>query len=169
MRTKRISILALFTTIALAIFAVESMIPPIVPIPGIKLGLANIITLFLLLNGTSKDALLVLIMRILLSSFAFGNAFSAIYSLTGGLLCFLAMYLLNCLLKGELIFLTSVIGALFHNFGQILVAYYITKVPGVLLDLPVLVISGILPGLFTGLYTYFLQKHMLPPLRRFQF
>ena len=78
MRTKRISILALFTTIALAIFAVESMIPPIVPIPGIKLGLANIITLFLLLNGTSKDALLVLIMRILLSSFAFGNAFSAI-------------------------------------------------------------------------------------------
>lgn len=168
MRTKKLTTLALLTTIALALSAIESLIPPFVPIPGIKLGLANIITLFILLNGSHKDAFLVLLMRILLSSFAFGNAFSAMYSLAGGLFCFVAMCILNRFLKGELIFLTSVIGALFHNIGQILIAYYITKVPGVLLYLPFLIISGILTGIFTGLCTFFLQKYMLPLIRRFQ-
>ncbi|MCM1412605.1 MAG: Gx transporter family protein, partial [Lachnospiraceae bacterium] len=81
---KKLTVLALFTTLSLAIYAVESVIPPLVPIPGIKLGLANIITLILLRNASAKDALLVLTARILLSALLFGHALSLLYSLAGG-------------------------------------------------------------------------------------
>ena len=161
MNTKKLTILAMFTTLALIIFTVESAIPPLVPIPGIKLGLANIITLVVLHNYSAKDALLVLIMRILLSSFFFGQAVSLLYSLAGGLLCFLVMTLIHRMLQGHFLYLISMIGAIFHNLGQLAVAYLITEVPGVLVYLPFLLISGLITGLFTGLCAHFIQKYLL--------
>ncbi|MBE5882863.1 MAG: Gx transporter family protein [Lachnospiraceae bacterium] len=162
MKLKKLTVLSMFTTLALIIFTVESAIPPLVPIPGIKLGLANIVTLVILHNYSAKDALLVLLMRILLSSFFFGQAMSLLYSLAGGLLCLVAMVLVHRLLQGHILYLISMVGAIFHNLGQLTVAYFITSVPGVLVYLPFLLISGILTGLFTGLCAHFIQKYLWP-------
>lgn len=166
MKIHKITLLALYTTLALIIFAVESTIPPLVPIPGIKLGLANIITLVLLQNTSGKDALLVLFMRILLSAFFFGQAISLLYSLAGGLLCFAAMYFVNKLLQKNFLFLTGITGGIFHNLGQLAVAWLLTQTAGVLAYLPFLMISGILTGLFTGLCAHFTGKYLLPAIRR---
>lgn len=163
MNSKKLTTLAMFTTLALVIFAVESAIPPLLPIPGIKLGLANIITLVLLRNTSARNTFLVLLVRILLSCLLFGQAMSLLYSLAGGILCFLIMWLINGLLQGHFLYLTSILGAVFHNLGQLAVAYFLTAVPGVLAYLPFLLISGIITGLFTGLCARFAQRY----LRRF--
>lgn len=168
MKTQKLTILSMFTTISLAIFALESLLPPLLPIPGAKLGLSNIITLIVLRNYKPIDTFLVLLMRILLSSFFFGQAVSLLYSLTGGILCFLAMLLTNYLLKNHYIFLTSIIGAIFHNLGQLGIAFFITKVSGVLIYLPFLFLSGILTGLFTGLCANFAQIYLMPAILRFR-
>ena len=162
MKTTKLTTLAMFTTLALIIFTIEGAIPPVVPIPGIKLGLANIITLVVLHNYSPRDTLLVLLARILLSTFFFGQAMSLLYSLAGGLLCLAAMLMIHRLLQGHFLFLVSVIGALFHNLGQLMVAYFITRVSGVLVYLPFLLLSGILTGLFTGLCAHFTQRYLMP-------
>ena len=164
MKTKKLTTLAMFTTLALIIFTIESAIPALVPIPGIKLGLSNIITLVVLCNYSAKDTFTVLIMRILLSTFFFGQAISLLYSLAGGIVCFLAMLMVYKLLQGHFIFLVSIIGAIFHNMGQLTVAYLITEVPGVLTYLPFLLLSGILTGLFTGLCAHFTQRFLMPAI-----
>ena len=163
---KRLTLLALFTTLAMAIYYVESLLPTLVPIPGIKLGLANIITLLVLKNFSAKEAFWVLLARILLVSFAFGQFLSLFYSLAGGILCLLSMWLVNRLLNGSFLFLTSIFGALFHNLGQLLVAMLLTKSLAVLTYLPFFILSAIITGLFTGLCAHFAQKHLGKLLRR---
>ena len=155
MNVKKLTRLAMLTTIALIIFMVEAQIPPPIPIPGIKLGLANIITLLVLHLYNARDAALVLLARVLLSALLFGQAMSLLYSLCGGLLCFAAMALASRLLHRRFPELTSILGGIFHNIGQILAALLITAVPGVLVYLPYLLISGIVTGFFTGLCTRF--------------
>ena len=127
--TKKLTTLSLLSAIALALYAVESALPPIVPIPGIKLGLANIITLVVLWKYSARDAFFVLLVRILLASLFFGQAISLLYSLSGGLLCLLAMVFVQRLLHGHYLFLASMTGAVFHNLGQIGVAFLLTSVP----------------------------------------
>lgn len=162
MSIRKLTTLAMFATLALIIFTVESAIPPLVPIPGIKLGLANIITLVVLILYSPKDAFWVLLVRILVSTLLFGQAMSLLYSLVGGICCFAAMFFLNRLLQKHFLFLTSIVGALFHNLGQLAVAFLLTAVPGVLSYLPFLMISGIITGLFTGLCAHFTLKYLLP-------
>jgi len=154
------TLLALFTTISLAVFAIESAIPPLVPIPGIKLGLANIVTLVLLMYYSGKEALLVLLGRILLSALLFGQAMSLMYSLAGGLISLLFMMLSMKLLQKKMLFLTGAMGGLTHNAAQLAVAYLITSTPGVVAYLPFLALSGILTGLFTGLSAGFLGRYL---------
>ena len=166
MGLKKLTTLALYTTLSLIIFAVESAIPPLVPIPGIKPGLANIITLILLRNASIKDTALVLCARLLLSTLLFGQAMSFLYSLAGASLSLAAMILVNRLLQNRYLFLTSVTGGITHNLGQLLVAFLITKVSGVLLYLPFLVLAGMVTGLFTGLCAHFAQKYLKPYIRR---
>lgn len=160
MNIRKMTLLSIYTTIALTIFVVESAIPTLVPIPGVKLGLANIITLWLLMHTSWKDALLVLLMRILLASIFAGQMVSFAYSLSGGLLCFLVMALLYRLLGKSCMVFISIFGALFHNLGQILIAIAILQSLSVLTYLPVLVISGIITGAFTGLCAYFASKKL---------
>lgn len=166
MSVKKLTVLALFTTISLAIYGIESAIPPLVPIPGIKLGLANIITLILLQNTSARDALWVLTARILLSALLFGNALSLLYSLLGGLFGLLFMALSAKLLQKKFTFLTGAVGGLAHNMGQLFTAFAVTSSPGVAAYLPFLILSGILTGLFTGLCGEFAGRHLL---RRFRF
>ncbi len=159
MQIRKLTTLSLYTTLALIIYSVESLMPPPVPIPGIKLGLSNIITLVVLTKYSSKDTLLLLTARILLSTFLFGQAMSLLYSLAGGLLSFVAMVLVQHLLQKHFIYLTAIVGALFHNIGQLLVAFLLTSVPGVLTYLPFLIVSAVLTGLFTGLCAHFTLKY----------
>ncbi len=162
MNTKKIVSLALFTALALILSLVESALPPLAPIPGIKLGLANIITLIVLLNYTARDAFLVLLVRVLLSSLFTGQAIYFLYSLSGALLCFASMWLVNKLLQNHFVFLTSMVGSIFHNTGQVLMAILLTKTFGVAAYLPILLVSGVLTGLFTGLCAYYSQKYLRP-------
>lgn len=166
MKTKKITVLALFTTMALILSLIESSFPPLAPIPGIKLGLANIITLMVLLHFTPADAFFVLLTRILLSSFFAGQAMSLIYSLAGGILCFLFMAAVNHLLQGHYIFLTGITGGIFHNLGQITAAFFLTRTAGVFAYLPILLISGILTGLFTGLCAFYAERYLAPLLKK---
>ena len=166
MGLKKLTVLALYATLSLAIFALESTIPPLVPVPGIKLGLSNIITLILLRNHSLKDTALVLIVRILLSAFCFGQAISLLYSIMGGFFSLFVMAFVNRLLQKRFLFLTSMAGGISHNLGQLLAAWLITKVSGVLAYLPFLVLGGILTGLFTGLCAHFAQKYLLKALLR---
>lgn len=158
MSVKRLCVNALLTAIALGIFVLEAQLPPLTPIPGIKLGLSNIVTLFALVFLSRKDALLILILRVILGAVYAGNPMLLFYSLTGGLASLgIEMLLLR---KNPFTFLwgISAIGALTHNTIQILVALFLTKTPAILSYLPILWISGIVTGLFTGFCILYLHK-----------
>lgn len=160
MKTKKLTMLSLYAALSLAIYAAESALPPLLPIPGMKLGLANIITLIVLRHASLKDTFLVLLTRILLSALLFGQFISLAYSLAGGLASMLAMALVMKLLAKKYTFLTGAVGGLTHNFGQLLVALALTATPGVLAYLPFLILSGILTGLFTGFAAYFADRFL---------
>lgn len=144
------TVLSLYTAAALILFVVESVIPMPVPLPFVKLGLANIITLIVLVCYSPKDAFLVLMLRIFLASVFYGQIVYLVYSMAGGILCFLADVVINRLLKGKYIYITAVFGALFHNVGQMLAAFFFLG-KGVLPYFPYMVLCGIITGLFTGI------------------
>lgn len=148
---KRITRMALLTAIALTIFMVEAQIPPLVPIAGVKLGLANIVTVWAVFLLGPGDAALILLARVLLGSMFTGQMMALMYSLVGGGLCLLVMLPLHKILTEKQIWVCSVAGAVAHNTGQILVAIAITRTPSLAVYFPVLLVSGIVTGLFTGL------------------
>lgn len=157
---KRLVILALLTTIALTIFVIEAQLPTLVPmVPGIKLGLANVITLIILVKYRIRDAAAVLLMRILLGSMFTGQVLSMLYSLAGGLLCFIGMAPLCIILKRKYLWFISVIGAILHNVGQILMAIFVMQTTKVLVYLPFLLFAGCITGLFTGFVAMQIVRH----------
>lgn len=163
MELKKLTRDAFLTAIALTIFMVEAQIPALVPIPGVKLGLANIVTVFALFAYGPRDALLILLIRVFLGSVFSGQMTTFFYSLSGGLLCFAVTLLMKKVLSERQIWVAAVIGAVFHNIGQIIVAILITSTPGIIVYLPILLVSGIITGLFTGLCAQFLYgklKHL---------
>jgi heptaprenyl diphosphate synthase len=155
MTTKRITRMALLTAIALTIFVIELQIPNLVPIPGVKLGLANIITVCAMFWMGPRDTACILVARILLGSFFAGQMMSLLYSLAGGFLCYLTMLFMRKLVTERQIWVCSVVGAIAHNIGQITVAVLITQTRALLYYLPVLMVSGIIAGVFTGLCAQF--------------
>ncbi len=152
-RIRHLVMLSLMTAIALTLFLVEAQIPLPVGIAGIKLGLANLVTLFLLIRYSGKDAAAVLGMRIFLGNLFTGQLVSFLYSLVGGILSLAVMLLLCKLLKGRSIWFVSVMGGICHNLGQMLVAMCFLGVGGVLYYLPFLLVSGILMGFLIGVAT----------------
>ncbi|MBR6303013.1 MAG: Gx transporter family protein [Lachnospiraceae bacterium] len=156
--TKQIAMLSLFAALAIGIHGLESLIPALIPIPGIKLGLANIITLIVLKKYDFKSAALVLTVRIFLSAILFGGMMSFAYSAFGGAVCLTGEYLIDRFFKGKALYITAIFGAVLHNAAQLLVAIGFTNTPGVLLYAPYLVISGIVTGLLTGVAAYFSLK-----------
>lgn len=158
--TKRLTRMGLLTALALIIFSIEAQIPPIVPIPGVKMGLANIITVYAMFALGPRDTFLILICRIFLGSVFSGQMMTLFYSLGGGILCFLSMLIIRKFLTDDQIWICSVLGAIAHNIGQILVAIVIAHTPELVFYLPVLMISGILSGLFTGLCAQAVVKRL---------
>lgn len=162
---RRITRLALLTAIALTIFMVEAQIPVPIPIPGVKLGLANIVTVYAVFVLSRRDALLILIVRVFLGSMFSGQMLMLLYSMGGGLLCWLALAVLRSILSPREIWLASPVSAVCHNVGQLLVAAAVMKTWAVLAYLPYLLIAGVASGLFTGLCAQFLIQRLgrIPP------
>ncbi len=159
MNTKKLTIMALLLAIALTVFVIEAHVPPPVPIPGVKLGLANIVTLAALVLLGRKEALTVLLLRIVLGSVFAGQAVSFLYSISGGLLSFLTMSAALRFLGRERLWVVSVLGAIAHNGGQILAAALLIG-PGAAAYLPILLIFAVLTGTFTGLAAQLLTARL---------
>lgn len=160
MTTKRLTRMGLLTALALIIFMVEAQLPPLAPIPGIKLGLANIITVYAMFRLGTKDTFLILLGRILLGGVFAGQLMTLFYSLSGGILCYLTMLVLRPLVTEKQLWVASIFGAIAHNIGQILAAILIAGTLELVIYLPVLLISGIVTGLFTGLCAQFVVYRM---------
>lgn len=161
MSIKKLTMTALLTAAALIIYLVEVNIPSLTPIPGIKLGLANIVSIFALYITGPYNALCVLLARIFLGSIFSGQVIAMIYSLSGGLLSFSIIALIRGFFKISQIWIVSVIGAITHNIGQIIAAVIITGTPEITIYLPVLIISGIITGAFTGLAAQVLTERLI--------
>jgi len=160
MDAKRLTKLALLTTIALIIFTVEAQIPVPVPIPGVKLGLANIVTVYAAFTMLPREAVMILLCRIILGSLFTGNMMALLYSLGGGALCIVITLLLAKVLTRKQIWIASVMGAIFHNIGQIIVAALVMRSAAVFVYLPPLLISGVITGAFTGLAAQALTERL---------
>ena len=158
--TKRITRAALLTALALIIFVLEAQIPPPVPLPGVKLGLANIITVYAMFRLGPKDTLAILLSRIFLGSVFAGAVSTLIFSLSGGLLCYLVMLALRRLLTVNQIWVCGVLGGMVHNLGQLLAAMLYYQTTSVAVYLPVLLLSGLITGAFTGAAAQAVVKRM---------
>ena len=166
MKTKHLTLCGVLCTVSLTIFVLEAQLPGLVPIPGIKLGLANIITLFALLYLNPQESLWILTSRIILGAWITGNPATLLYALSGGLGC---LFLEQVLIKSKRIpvWVVSIFGAITHNLIQLLVAALMTKTPAVFWYLPFLLVAGILTGLFTGLCIFVFDKHSGKKINRF--
>lgn len=156
-RNKRLAFCGILTAAALTIFVIETQIPLPIPVPGVKLGLANIITLFALIYLTPKEALSILVSRILLGAVFAGSPSALIYSIFGGLACFFAELCLIKLFKTRQIWALSAVGAMIHNLVQLTAAAFITKTASVFFYLPTLLIAAVLTGVFNGLCICYLD------------
>ena len=145
----RVARLALLTAIALTIFLVEAQLPA-ARIPGVKLGLANIVTVYAVFALGPRDALMVLCARVFLGAVFSGQMMTLLYSGAGGLLSWLALCLLCRLLDRKQMWLASPVAGMCHNVGQLLAAAGVMRTWAVLAYLPYLVIAGVVAGLFTG-------------------
>lgn len=147
---KRLAYMAVLTAVALTIFVIEAQLPPIVPLPGIKLGLANIVTVYAVFALGPGPAGMILLARVLLGSL-YAGGLTILYSLAGGICCWLVMVALRRLVTEKQLWVCSMFGAMAHNLGQMGAALLITRTPAVAAYLPVLLLSGLVTGVFTGL------------------
>ncbi|MDO5112459.1 MAG: Gx transporter family protein [Clostridia bacterium] len=150
MKTKRLTQLGLLTAAALILGYLEHLLPLFPGLPGVKLGLGNIVVLYALYRMDEKSALLLMLLKVVLCSLLFANAFSLLYALAGGACSLLAMALARRL-PGVSVTGVSVVGALFHNLGQAAVACLLLGRAAVVSYLPVLLLAAIGTGLLTGI------------------
>lgn len=149
MGAKKVTQLAMLTGIALIIFVVEMQIPNPFPIPGVKLGLANVITVYAIYRCRAREVMMIVLARILLASLFGGSPVTFLYSLAGSILCLAGMLPLKRIIDEKHIWISSVFGAVLHNIGQIALAVVMLGI-GVLVYFPFLLVSGCLAGAFTG-------------------
>lgn len=146
----KVAVFGVFTSLALILSYVELLIPINFGIPRMKLGLANLLVVILLYKGCPRDALLLSVIRILLSGLIFGNMFSIFYSLGGGLLSLAVMVFLKK--TGQFTVAgISIGGGASHNVGQLLVAMFVVQTYQVGYYLPVLLIAGVITGAVIGI------------------
>lgn len=160
MKTRKLTFMSMLLVLAIIIFTVESQLPPIAPIPGIKLGLANVINLMALYMLGRRESFIILVLRIVLSSIFAGNFTGFMYSISGGIMCFLFMSVMSLFIKENRMWVVSVFGAIGHNIGQIVIACFIMGTFQIIWYLPILMISGIITGTFTGIAAQTALKHM---------
>ena len=148
--TKRVAYIGVTVTLAMAFSYLEVLIPFDFGIPGVKLGLANLVVLVTLYYLDAKTAFFINMIRILLTGFLFGNAMSMGYSVAGGLLSFLVMWLSSRGGRFSMIGV-SLLGGIFHNIGQLCVAALVLETFRIAYYFPVLLISGLITGVLIGI------------------
>jgi len=155
---KKMIVSSMLITNALTIFILETQLPPIVPIPGIKLGLANVITLFAIYLIGCKEAAKIHTLRIILGSIFAGQKISFLYSISGGILSLLIMIVGKHIISKDFIWLVGILSAVLHAAGQLGIAILVLGTMSILYYAPIILISSIITGLFTGLCVQLLLK-----------
>ena len=150
--------MAVLTAIALTIFMLEAQLPAPVPIPGVKLGLANIVTLTAMLILGRREAGAILAARIVMGAVFAGNPSAMLYSAAGGVLAYAAMCLLVGVVPEKRLWAVSAVSAVAHNMGQLLACVLVVKTPGVFIYAPALIVSGVITGVFTGFGAMYLVR-----------
>lgn len=156
-RLRRMTTLSLLFALAMIFSFVESRLPTFIPIPGVKLGLCNVVIIFTLLSLGAPSAIAVSLLRVLLSSILFGNAAAFFYSLAGAILSLAVMIPSKHFRLFSAVGI-SVLGGVMHNIGQLLMAWIILGTAGVMYYLPVLLIAGTVAGALIGLLAAYLSK-----------
>ena len=157
-KTRKLALMAMLTAVSLIVFVIEAQIPPVVPIPGVKLGVANIITLVAMVILGKREAGVILLLRIVMASMFSGGVSGFLFSIAGGALAYLVMCLTLDLFPGNLMWVVSILGAVAHNVGQLLVAVAVTNTPKILYYIFALLISAVITGAFTGFAAMYLTK-----------
>ena len=150
MKTRTLTVMALSVALAMILSFVESQIPSFVPIPGVKVGLANIIVVFALYKLGWKEAFVISLLRVMLISILFGHLASFFYSMAGAVLSFIGMVLLKKTGRFSHI-AVSVTGGVLHNVGQIAMACILLGTNAIAYYLPFLILSGTIAGVLIGL------------------
>ncbi|MBQ3564499.1 MAG: Gx transporter family protein [Clostridia bacterium] len=157
--TKKITVLALFSAVAIIFSYIEAILPPIwSAIPGIKVGLSNIVTVALLYKFSLKEAAIVAFIRIIIIALLFGNVMTLIYSIAG----FVLSVTIMAILKRTSLFSTvgvSIAGGVFHNLGQIIVAMILLQTKEIGYYMIVLAITGTVAGILIGIAGNLMLKY----------
>lgn len=165
-KNRKLVFISLLVAQAIVLNIIERMIPVPFITPGAKLGLANIVTVVAIYMLSFKETLAIVILRIILASLLAGTGFGFFYSLAGGILSLLAMYTVYKLGKDSVSIIgVSIIGGVFHNIGQIIVAALVVQNINIAAYLPVLLVAGIGTGIFVGITA----KQLIVYLKRFNF
>ena len=159
-KNKKIAVFALCTALAFTLSFLETLIPINIGVPGVKIGLANIVVVAALYLLDKRAAFAVSMIRILIAGLLFSGAFSLLYSFAGGMLSFLVMLLA---MKSEKFSVlgVSVLGGAVHNIGQIIVAAIVMQTPRIVYYLPVLLISGALAGIVVGIISKIVVERLI--------
>lgn len=160
MKTRKLTLTALMTAVALGIFVAEAQIPFMPSIPGISWAFANVVTVFAMyLLGPGATACIVLV-RVTLGCFATGQLMAFLYSMAGGLLALCISTVLSHFFPVNKMWVVSVFAAIAHNIGQLAIAVAITETPAIAYYLPALVLSGTITGAFTGFCAQFTYQRL---------
>ena len=159
MKTKKVAFLGMCIALSMILSFVESQIPPLMAVPGVKMGLPNIVMVFMLYKIGAKDTAIVSILRVILVGILFGTPLSMIYSLAGATLSLIGMILLK---KTNLFahVTVSVAGGILHNVGQIATACIVMETAQIAYYLPVLLITGTIAGILIGLTAAMILKRL---------
>jgi heptaprenyl diphosphate synthase len=159
MTVRKMTSLSVAVALAMVLSFLESLVPPLVSVPGVKVGLANIVTVFLLYVFGWREAGAVSLIRVFLSALLFGSTVSLVYALSGAILSFVGMVLLKLIpLSSEVS--VSIVGGVLHNAGQIIAACFIMESAAIIGYLPPLVISGTVAGIAVGTLAAILVKKL---------
>lgn len=159
MKTKRVAFLSMCIALSMILSYFESLIPPLVAVPGVKVGLPNLVMVFMLYKIGAKETAIVSILRVILVGILFGTPLSMIYSLVGAALSLIGMIILK---KTNLFapVTVSVVGGILHNVGQIATACFVMETAQIAYYLPVLLISGTIAGIIIGYVAALILKRL---------
>ena len=159
MKPKRVAFLGLCVALSMILSYFEGLVPPLIAIPGIKIGFANLVAVFMLYRVSSKETVAVSMIRVILVNVLFGTAMTLIFSLAGAACSLVGMILLKKSEKFTPV-AVSVVGGVLHNIGQILTAMILLETSQIIFYLPVLLISGTVAGVVIGIIAAVIAKRL---------
>lgn len=151
--------MGLLLATALILSYIESLIPFFFGVPGMKLGLPNMAIVMALYMFGWKEAIVINVFRIVISGFLFGNMYGILFSLSGAVISFIAMLIIKSTDRFSMTG-TSIIGGVFHNIAQILIAAFVVKTSGIIYYMPVLIIAGVITGFINGTIASQVMTHI---------